>query len=192
MARKPSQRRNFREPGMELNLTPMMNMIAILIPALWISVAFVEIASLEAQAPGSVPDHRAPATPPDLGLTVMITEAGYRIATRDASADAPEIPLVERPVDCGRYRGTRPPPRVRNTERRACGDDDGDRSFWVYDLAALREALAIVKDAHPSSRRMVIVAEPDISYEAVTDVIDAGRKRESGVLFDEVLVSPSP
>ena len=40
-------------------------------------------------------------------------------------------------------------------------------------------------------RRIVIVAEPDISYEAITDVMDASRERDDGILFDEVLLSPS-
>ena len=84
MAKKPSQRRNFKEEEMELNLTPFMNMIAILIPALLISTAFVEIAVLNVAAPaiGSAPE-----TPPDqdpdkppLNLTITVTDKGYTVA----------------------------------------------------------------------------------------------------------------
>ena len=48
MAKKPSERRNYSETEMELNLTPMMNLIAILIPVLLVSTVFVEIAVITA------------------------------------------------------------------------------------------------------------------------------------------------
>ena len=34
MAKKPSERRNYEDEDMELNLTPMMNLISLLIPCL--------------------------------------------------------------------------------------------------------------------------------------------------------------
>ena len=85
MAKKPSERRNYQETEMELNLTPMMNLIAILIPVLLVSTAFVEIAVINVSAPaiGSAPENPEPDRPPDkppLNLTITVTDKGYTVA----------------------------------------------------------------------------------------------------------------
>ena len=84
MSKKPSERRNFKEQDMELNLTPMMNLIAILIPAILISVVFVEVAVINVSAPaiGSTPDTEDQEKPdkPPLNLTVTVTDKGYTVA----------------------------------------------------------------------------------------------------------------
>ena len=65
MAKKPSERRNYEDEDMELNLTPMMNLISLLIPCLLISMVFVEIATINVTAPaiGSASDGDPPEKP---------------------------------------------------------------------------------------------------------------------------------
>jgi biopolymer transport protein ExbD len=210
--RKPSERRNFKEEDMELNLTPMMNLIAILIPVLLIAVAFVEIAVINVAAPaiGSAPEQDQPDKPPDkppLNLTVTITDKGYTVAGSGGvlggeAADAggeeqtgPTIPVIQKTIDCGRYLGTVPPPRSKNKGSGPCKEAKETRTFWIYDNDALTDKLVEIKDAFPDERRIIIAAEPETDYESITDVMDSSREikdpgGEMRTLFDEVVLSP--
>lgn len=209
MAKKPSERRNFKEEEMELNLTPMMNLIAILIPVLLVSTVFVEISIINVSAPaiGSAPDQAEPDEPPDkppLNLTVTITDKGYTVAGsggvlgeegRPEDAKGPTIPLIQKHMSCAQFMGTWPPPRSKNRGSPKCMDKDASATYWVYDYWALQRKLVEIKDSFPDERRMIIAAEQDIEFEALTDVMDAGREMkdpggETRVLFDEVVLSP--
>lgn len=191
---------------MELNLTPMMNLIAILIPVLLVSTVFVEIAVINVSAPSIGPSSAQEDQPdkpdePPLNLTVTVTDKGYTVAGSggvlggDGSQDAgPTIPILQKTVSCNRYIGTVPPPRSKNGDSPKCKDGE-NRSFWIYDVPALQRKLIEVKDSFPNERRIIIAAEPAIEFEAITDVMDAGREvkdpgGESRILFDEVVLSP--
>lgn len=209
MARKPSERRNFKDEEMELNLTPMMNLIAILIPVLLLSTAFVEIAVVNVSAPsiGQPSSGEAPDKPdkPPLNLTVTITDKGYIIAASGAvlpgpSNNGPTVPTVQRPVSCKKYLGTVPPPREKNRPVGICepqeeGQPEETKTFVMYDVDTLKGKLVTIKDSFPDERQMIIAAEPDVDFEAITDVMDAGREAkdpggEKRTLFDEVILSP--
>jgi len=202
--RKPSERRMFKEHEQDLNLTPMMNLIAILIPTMLVSVAFVTLSAIEVTLPSMVAETSE--DPESLSLTVTITDRGFIIATAGAVLDAEPasmqgvgsrtIPIVQRKVSCQRYVGTWPPPRQKNASiNNRCGKASAERLFWVYDLDALHERLVGIKTAFGQERKLVIAAEPDIEYEALIDVMDASRSYmgPSGLLqplFDQVLLSP--
>lgn len=207
--RKPSERRNYKDEDMELNLVPMMNLISILIPALLISVAFVEIAVINVSAPSIGPSDEDPPEPeddePPLNLTVTITDKGYTLAAsgavlgpdgQDAGDDAgPTIPVKQATVKCNKYVNTRPPPRSLNAKVAPCENAEETQSFWIYDVKALTEKLLDIHEAFPDERRIIIAAEPDIEYEAITDVMDGSREYkdpggELRPLFDEVVLSP--
>lgn len=208
--RKPSERRNFKEEGMELNLVPMMNLVSILIPALLISAAFIEISVINVAAPaiGSAPDQGKQQDKPDkppLNLTVTITDKGYTVAgsggvlggekAAGEEQAGPTIPIIQKTLDCSRYLGTVPPPRARNKGSGPCVNPSDTRTFWVYDVDALTRKLVEVKDAFPDERRIIIAAEADTEYETVTDVMDASREvkdpgGELRDLFPEVVLSP--
>lgn len=203
--RKPSERRNFCEPDQELNLTPMMNLVTILIPILLVSAVFIEISVLEIALPGKP----APDTPEGepLSLAVTLTENGYTVATsggvldkhgdvRSPDASGPSIPLLNRQVSCNGYVGTRPPPRARNKGAPKCTSADESVTYWIYDTVALRQRLIEIKEAFPGERAIIITADPDIQYEAITNVIDASHEYDTGdgtrrPLFDQVQVRPS-
>ena len=210
MARKPSQRRNFQDEEMELNLTPMMNLIAILIPALLVSTVFVEIAVINVSAPpiGTAPDQPPPKEKPDkppLNLTVTITDKGYTVAgsggvlgaeaPKKGEAKGPTFPVIQKKVSCQRFIGTWPPPRAKNRSQPKCESSDEERTFWVYDQAAMQKKLVELKEAFPEEKRMIIAAEEDIEFEAITDMMDTGRDikpegEETRELFPEVVLSP--
>lgn len=207
--RKPSERRNFKDEDMELNLVPMMNLVSILIPALLISVAFVEIAVINVSAPaiGSSPEQEEPEKKEEepLNLTVTITDKGYTIAAsgavlgpdgQEAGADAgPTIPLAQKTVSCAKYVDTVPPPRKKNRGSGECTEGSQTKGFEVYDNEKLADKLIEIHEAFPDERRIIIAAEPDVEYEAITDVMDASREYkdpggETRPLFDEVVLSP--
>lgn len=207
MAKKPSERRNYKDEDMELNLTPMMNLIAILIPSLLISVAFVEIAVINVSAPaiGSTPQQEEKPKEEEekkLNLTITVTDKGYTLAGSggvlggsEEDGGGPTIPITEEAVSCQRYVGTRPPPRAKNEDKAKCKDSEEKRTFWVYDTEALQQKLIGIKEEFPDERRVIIAAESDIQYEAITDTMDASRDYEDAEgntrpLFDEVVLSP--
>ena len=206
MARKPSERRNYKEEDMELNLTPMMNLISILIPVLLLSSVFVEIAVLNVTAPaiGSAAAADKPPEKPDrppLNLTVTITDQGYTVAASGAvlpgpgGEKGPTYPVKQSTVACQRYVGTWPPPRARNRELPKCERSEQSLQFWVYDNEALTKTLVEIKEAFPDENRIILAAEPAIQYEAITDAMDASREgKDPGgdkrALFEEVVLSP--
>jgi biopolymer transport protein ExbD len=206
--RKPSERRNFQEEGMELDLTPMMNLIAILIPALLVSTVFIEIAVVNVAAPaiGSAPQDDQPQDKPDkppLNLTVTVTDQGYSLTgsggpigtPSGGDQKGPTIPVLQRATSCQSYLGTVPPPRPKNKEQKPCEDPEEVRQFWVYDVETLQKKFVEIKDAFPDEVRVIIAAEQKIEFEAITDVMDAGREvkdpgGEIRELFPEVVLSP--
>ena len=209
MAKKPTQRRNFKEEPQDLNITPMMNLIALLIPTLLMSTAFVEIAVINVAAPaiGSAPESASQPDKPDkppLNLTLTITDKGYTVAgsggVMGADAGAPEqsgptIPILQKTLSCAKYMDTVPPPRSKNKGGGNCKDKSESRSFWVYDLEALTKKLIEIKDAFPDERRIIIAGEPETEFETITEAMDASREvKEAGgakrTLFDEVVLSP--
>ena len=195
---------------MELNLTPMMNLIAILIPALLVSTVFVEIAVINVSAPaiGTAPDQPPPKDKPDkppLNLTVTITDKGFTLAGSGGVVDTigkkkggdkgPTIPIVQKEVSCQRFLNTWPPPRSKNRDQPKCSVGEESRTFWVYDRETLQKKFIELKDAFPEEKRMIIAAEEDIEFEAITDVMDTGRDiknegDERRELFPEVVLSP--
>ena len=209
MAKKPSQRRNFQDAEMDLNLTPMMNLIAILIPTLLVSTVFVEIAVINVSAPaiGTAPDAEPPKDKPDkppLNLTVTVTDKGFTLAGSggvlntvgaDAEAKGPTIPIIQKQVSCQQFLGTWPPPRAKNRNQAKCESAEDSRTFWVYDRDALQKKFLELKDAFPEEKRMIIAAEEDIEFEAIISVMDSGRMikgdgDEPRELFPEVVLSP--
>lgn len=206
MAKKPSERRNFKEESQDLNLTPMMNLVAILIPALLMSTVFIEIAVVNVAAPaigGAAADDQPKDDKPPLNLTVTVTDQGYTVAgsggvlgaAEGAEQKGPTIPIVQKSISCQRYLSTWPPPRVRNKEQAKCTNPEDKRTFWSYDVEALQRKLIEVKDAFPDEVRMIIAAEEQVEFEVIIDVMDAGReiKDQGGEvreLFPEVVLSP--
>ena len=210
MAYSPAKRiKGEPEEELNLNLNPMMDMFAVLIPALLMMSVVVEIAIVNVSAP-SIGDNnpsaqKAPDKPP-LNLTVTIMDTGYALTTSAGPVPGPDgsvdpkkatIPTVDQTIICSRYRGTRPPPRNRNADRPICPQDNpyAKMSYVVYNLDALQAKVRELKDANPTERRIIIGGSREVEYEAIVDVMDTTRdyKEKNGEirpLFDEVVLSP--
>lgn len=95
MAFKPSQRRKAQEEMGELDLTPYMNFVMILIPVIMQASEYIKLAMLKIDLPpaaGSGAGGAAEEAPQEtLDLSVSITSGGFTIAS--AKARLPIIPL---------------------------------------------------------------------------------------------------
>lgn len=208
--RKASHRHSASDEEPNLNLNPMMDMFAVLIPALLMLSAVVEISVLnvnvpEIKEPGASAQEKPAGEQEDLTLTLSINARGYDIAasggviqgtpTEDGGAHAPAIPLVQKKISCSRYRNYWPPPRAVNKQQPLCDDPYAYKTFTVYDNDALLKRLRELKTVYPNERRIIVLAAPSIEYEVVTDAMDLARgvRNADGtfsVLFDDVTVSP--
>ncbi|MCI0693074.1 biopolymer transporter ExbD [candidate division KSB1 bacterium] len=161
MAFKPSKRRHIEMESTELNLTPIMNLMVVMIPILLSSTQFVKIGILELNLPPSVGVATAAGALPKetqrtLDLTVSITESGFYISSA----------LAVLPGD-----DTAGPTIPKN--------GDG-----AYDFEALSKKLYEVKqkarEHFPDTEAIVIQAERDISYQILVSTMDAAREFKIG------------
>ncbi|MBI5509488.1 MAG: biopolymer transporter ExbD [Deltaproteobacteria bacterium] len=200
MGFSPTSKRHYEVDEPELNLNPMMDLFGVLIPALLMMSAAVEVSVINVAAPSIGPSTNADQKPPEhppLNLTVVISETGYSLSLMGQMAA--DFPVAERPILCSRYRGTRPTPRARNLDRPICQKSEGrmKKQFLTYDNKGLTNKLVEVKDEFPDERRIIIQPGPEVEYETIVDVMDAARdvktaKGEIRSLFDEVVMSPGP
>jgi biopolymer transport protein ExbD len=205
--RKASQRHRHSIDEPTLNLNPMMDMFAVLIPALLMLSAVLEISVLNVAAPkiaapGELDQPPLPDEKPPLNLTLKITARGYDLVTgvgfvrEEGTPGDVSVPLAQRGIACSRYRNYWPPPRVRNRGLGRCSEQALEkRTFWIYDNDTLVQRLKEIKTFFPEERRIIITAEPSVEYEVITDVMDATRsyrdtEGKTQPLFDEVVVSP--
>lgn len=203
-AYSPSNRmKGDMEEELNLNLNSMMDMFAVLIPALLMMSAAVEVAVLNVVAPSISADDSPPPENTDVpvNFTVTITDTGYILSAEGVAMvgenNAPTLPLKEVALVCSRYRGTKPPPRLANKDRPICPQDAPmeKRSFLVYDVAALTRKTSELKDKYPNERRIIIAPSANSEYEEIVDVMDATRDvllPDGNVkpMFDEVVISP--
>ena len=168
MAHLPSDRGHRGIERLEdLNLIPIMNLIVILIPALLLTAAFVQIAVINVSAP-QIGSGVAQAPPKDktkqLNLTIAVTDKGFTLAGVGAvlgggdkgQADGPTIPKK----------------------------GDG-----TYDYDGLTKKLAQIKDSFPDETKVIINAEPAIQYDVIVKVMDASREANGRTLFPDVILS---
>lgn len=180
MAYRPSKRgRHPHEEG-EANITPMMNLMVVLIPLLLTSAEFVKLGVIELNLPPAAKGpagQQLEAMPSEdiqkLDLTVTITDRGFFISSSLAvlSGDLEGEPTI--PCFSG-----------------AAGSD-------AYDYTTLSNKLFEIKsraaDSYPDSEQIIILAEPEIDYQTLISTMDASRtvvrdgSRES--LFPDVSLS---
>ncbi|MFB6351013.1 MAG: ExbD/TolR family protein [Bradymonadaceae bacterium] len=173
-------RRNRSNDGDDLNLTPFMNMVVILIPLLLLSVVFLKVGVINVSSPTIAP---GPSHPPskDLGLTVGISESGFTISTRDKTIpaiedcpdDGPTVCLArsEIAVDAKIDRARQALENGRKKEGEALLDE----VVAAYDFAGLYSELRTIKDNHPGESTVRLTASPDIPYQLLVRVMDAVR-----------------
>jgi biopolymer transport protein ExbD len=133
----------------DIDVTPLMNMMVILIPFLISMAVFTEVASINfslppAMAEGGPGNEPPPADEPEkLDISIAITDQGFTIA--GTGQVLPPIPKTA----------------------------DGK-----FDLAALNQTLRSVKMRYPNQEDIVLIIEQEIFYEDIVSVMDICREAQ--------------
>lgn len=186
MASKPSERRHAREQLQDLNLTPIMSVIIILIPALLITASFFKLAILSVAAPKyknlGVQQEDDDQKKKPLNLTVMITKDGYRISQEHQIEDSGKIiPMTNCTIDAA----SGEPVRSDDT-----GVEKKTNSSRCYDRPRLYAYLYSVKQRFPHEKVIIISAEPDTKWKHIAQTLDTTKFLRSDVPQDKGKVIP--
>jgi biopolymer transport protein ExbD len=156
MAFRPSLRRSSDPEEIEVNLTPVMNLMVVLIPLLLTSAQFIKIGVIDLNLPPAVGSVSSAAEAPKetekkLDLAITITDEGFFISSSLAilkgdNEKSPSIPKSE----TGEY----------NFEELS------DKLFEIK-----KKALGKFSDID----KIVIQAEPEINYQILVSSMDAAR-----------------
>ena len=157
MAYRPSKRIHAEHDGVHTNITPMMNLMVVLIPLLLTSAEFVRLGVIEINLPPAAvgPEGEMLAALPQeemkrLDLSVTITDQGFFISSSLAVLS---------------------------------GDKEGEPSIplanGAYDFDALSERLHAIKRRAGSrfidADHLILMAEPEVDYQTVVSTMDAAR-----------------
>ena len=175
MAYRPSKRIKAEHDGVHTNITPMMNLMVVLIPLLLTSAEFVRLGVIEINLPPAAmgPEGEMLAELPQeemkkLDLSITITDRGFFISSSLAvlagsRAGEPSIPIR-----------------------------DGAYDFRELSLK-LHEIKKKAGDRFIDSDHIILMAEPIVNYQTVVSTMDAARSiRLNGTvveLFPEVSLS---
>ncbi len=175
MAHRPSKIMKHDIDEMHVNITPMMNLMVVLIPLLLSSAEFVRLGIIELNLPPAasgekvemekeIPEEQLK----ELDLTVTVTDQGFFISSSLAvlggeEADQPSIP----------------------------------KNHGQYDFEKLTAKLYEIKQKAGSKfsdiNEIIIMAESDITYQTIVRTMDASRRTEiegkEFVLFPNVSFS---
>ncbi len=157
MAFKPSKRKrrpDATEP--DLNLTPIMNLMVVLIPLLLSSAEFVKLGMIELNLPpaagaaATAVSQMPQETEKKLDLTVTVTDKGFYIASSAAvalgkSGEGPTIPKL--------------------------ADKYNFQKLTEYLYKIKQKADGVFRD----DNKIIILAEPSIDYQTVVSTMDASR-----------------
>ncbi len=152
--------RRIAEPE-ELNLTPIMNLVTILIPFLVMAAQFVQLAVIDSTLPAIGPPQPAEEEPdkPPLNLSLALTSAGITILGADAVLHPDGAPVAE---------GEGRPPTIPCPGGRCSRANE-------YDWSALTTELEKIKDEYPDEGNVILVPDGDVEYEVLVRAMDASR-----------------
>ena len=151
------------EEAQELNLTPIMNLVTILIPFLIMAAQFVNLAVIDSTLPAIGPPQPVEEEPekPPLNLSLAVTEDGITVLGADAVLHPDGAPEVAE--------GEERPPTVPCKSGGTCtGVDD-------YDWGELRRTLGLIKDEYPDDENVILVPDNDMRYEIIVKTMDTSR-----------------
>jgi len=175
MAQRPSRKLKHMQEFLQTDITPMMNLMVVLIPLLLTSAEFVRLGVIELNLPpessGAYSD-ALDAIPQEavkkLDLAVTITDRGFYISSTMAVLG---------------------------------GSTEGEPSIGLkngeYDFLGLTDKLYDIKQKaqskFPDTDKIIIMAEPDVDYQTLVSTMDAARSikidNEYKELFPDVALS---
>ena len=170
MAYRPSKKIKHGYEWVHTNITPMMNLMVVLIPLLLTSAEFVKLGVIELNLPPAAVGPKAKTMkglPQEerrkLDLAVTITDKGFFISSSLAVLSGrrkgePSVPLIN-----GKY-------------------DFKTLSLELYEIKKKADG------KFPDSNKIILMAEPDINYQTVVSTMDAARS----VVIDGKIVELFP
>lgn len=169
MAFRPSLRRTTAPENIEPNLTPVMNLMVVLIPLLLSSAQWIKIGVIELNLPPAVGTQAGIGAAPKeaekkLDLAITITDRGFYLSSSQAILKS----------------GENGGPTIPNREDGSCNYDALTNKLLEIKQAALGK--------YSDTEKIVIQAEPDINYQILVSTMDASRK----IIVDGRLVSLFP
>lgn len=174
MAYRPSYRRTRKtDEDLQPNMTPIMNLMVVLIPLLLSSAQLIKIGVLELNLPPAkqtetTEENQSSEESPKLELAITITDNGFYISSATAilkSDDGPSVPLKNGEYDY---------------------ESLADKLYQIKQKAAER---------FQDNNSITIQAEPEIDYQTLISTMDASRaitiEGKRYALFPNVSVSAS-
>lgn len=175
-AQTPSDRRHRSaqaegdDEPLDLDVTPFLNIMFMLILSILAMTAWTQLAMLNVQAPqigggagaGGGPDE-VPAS--QLNLTIFIMKDGFDIGATGATLDGNS---EGRP-------GQRLVPKIEVKQ--------GGKTSVEYDYANLQRRLIEIKKSFPAEGSMIISADASVVYDVIIQTMDAARKSADGKLL---------
>ena len=156
MAYRPSFRRSYSAEEVEVNMTPVMNLMVVLIPLLLTSAQYIKIGVIDLNLPPAVGTSVSQMEAPkevekNLDLAVTITENGFFISSslailKNVDGSGPTIYLKEN----GEY-------------------NFQELSMKLYEIK--KQAINNFSD----TEKIVVQAEPQINYQLLVNTLDAAR-----------------
>ena len=180
MAFRPSMKKKATFPQIELNITPVMNLMVVLIPILLIQSAAIKLAIHEVNLPSTSAQTTAPPAEKEkkvekkLELTVFIEEDGFHIisAFGKEKEGEPTIPLK---------------------------DNEYDYEGLTNKLIEIKEKMGESKVVFSDSTNVIIIGKPETKYDIIIKVMDSSKWYEQEgegeltkrlKLFPDTLLSP--
>lgn len=159
--RRGHRRRARLEPQSELNITAFLNLMVVLVPFLLTTAVFTRQAVLAIEVPAPLPPDALKTPPPPPPPS---DEKPFALRLKLAAGGVVVLAGEEAPVTV---------PRTAEGE---------------YDITALREALAGIKERHPEHAAADLLSRPGSPYADLIAVMDvtAGRGPDGGALFPDV------
>ena len=166
MARKPSERSHSEAVMEEINLTPIMAILVILIPILLYAFNFFEVKIQGVSAPKMGTGKQETKKEDDkkpLNLTVLITEKGFKLTQEEELTTEPEQPIP----------------------KRTFADENGNQ-IVEYDYPRLYSRLMQKKKQWTKERTINIGADFDIPWHIIARTIDAARVQLEEDSYDDL------
>lgn len=163
MRRKKSRRQN--EDLGEPEILPMMNVLFMLVMVLMGMSAFLPLGVITTQAPKlATTGAVVSAKTQGLDLRIMLLSTGINLSVRGVLLKGATNPLF---------------PKINFADK------------LVYDFNKLNERLSELKKQNPKENSVMIMADPNVTYENIVHAMDASRESADGkLLFPDVAFVP--
>ncbi|MBK8804996.1 MAG: biopolymer transporter ExbD [Fibrobacteres bacterium] len=149
MFRKPVT----QEELQELNLTPFLDVMIVLIPFLMLSVSFTAVVAVKASLPVPVKSVEQAILPPPFDLVAQVTPDTIKLYLNSRTpGEAPEFTLAT----------------------------PGAEGYSDEQLQAFHTKLVAIKKDHPGESRLALDAAPSVPMERIAQLMDQTRTQMTG------------